>query len=98
MSLKGVSNPRNASDLRDHMGFELVVAINLDREKAEILQRAIMPEIKDIPSRRVSADLRIEGSKLILSISAADLVALRAALNSFLRFIGSALETLEAIS
>jgi len=40
----------------------------------------------------------VEGGQLILSISAADLVALRAALNSFLRFISSTLQTLEAVS
>ena len=82
----------------DRMKFGLTVIIHLDANRAEILYHAILPEVRDIPSRRVSADLRMEGGKLILSISAADLVALRAAVNSFLRFISSALQTLEAVS
>lgn len=85
-------------DCEDQMRFGLTVVIRLDVDRAEILYRAILPEIRDIPSRRVSADLRMEGGKLILSISAVDLVALRAALNSFLRFISSTLQILEAIS
>jgi len=85
-------------DCEDRMKFSLTIVVHLDVDRAEILYHAILPEIRDIPSRRVSADLHVEGSKLILSISAVDLVALRAALNSFLRFISSTLQTLEAIS
>ncbi|RLG04196.1 MAG: hypothetical protein DRN61_03560 [Thaumarchaeota archaeon] len=80
------------------MEFRLTAVIHLDVDRAEILYHAILPEVRDIPSRRVSADLSVEDGKLILSISAADLVALRAALNSFLRFISSTLQTLEAVS
>ena len=82
----------------DRMEFRLTAVIHLDVDRAEILYHAILPEVRDIPSRRVSADLSVEDGKLILSISAADLVALRAALNSFLRFISSTLQTLEAVS
>ena len=95
---KGSLDGEHVSTSGDQMNFGLTIVIHLDADRAKILYHAILPEVRDVPSKRVSANLRVEGDKLILSVSAADLVALRAALNSFLRFISSALQTIEALS
>ena len=67
---------------------------HLPRDYARILYSSIAPEIEDIPSRRTSVSMTLVGDDLSLRIRASDLVALRAALNSFLRFIDSILEAL----
>lgn len=46
---------------------------------------ALLPEMGQ--SRRFRAALKVEGRKLILEVDADDLSALRAALNSYLRWI-----------
>lgn len=76
----------------------LKILFKLPRSKAEILYAAIAPEAADIPSRRAAVNLKLEDEALILEIKARDLVALRAALNSFLRFIDASLNVIDFVS
>ena len=76
----------------------LKILFKLPRSKAEILYAAIAPEAADIPSRRAAVNLKLEDEALILEIKARDLVALRAALNSFLRFIDASLNVIDLVS
>jgi len=79
------------------MNFKLNVFLHLGEEEARILYRAILPEVKDVPSRRTFVNLELAEGGILLSISAADPVALRAASNSFLRFIDSALRSIRLL-
>ncbi len=76
----------------------LKIFFRLPKSKAKILYEAIAPEAADIPSRRAVVNLRIIDEGLILEIEARDLVALRAALNSFLRFIDASLSVMNLVS
>lgn len=64
---------------------------------AEIISRALNPEIATQLERRARADIEQEGVNLCLRISAKDQIALRATMNSFLRWIDGALSTLELV-
>ena len=77
--------------------FEARIVFHLPRDYAKIIHSSIAPEIEDIPSRRTSVSMRLIDEGLSMRIRASDPVALRAALNSFLRFIDSILETLHQL-
>jgi tRNA threonylcarbamoyladenosine modification (KEOPS) complex Pcc1 subunit len=62
-----------------------------------IICGALMPEVKKSATVRSRADLEKNGKLLILKIEAMDTVALRAALNSYLRWIKSMLGVLEVL-
>ena len=78
--------------------FKLRIVFKLREDEAETLYHAILPETLDVPSRRVSVSLSLETGMLALEIRAVDLIALRAALNSFLRFIDSTLQSIRLLS
>jgi tRNA threonylcarbamoyladenosine modification (KEOPS) complex Pcc1 subunit len=58
---------------------------------------ALAPEANRPVTTRVKAVLEREGNFLVLKVEAKDTVALRAALNAYLRWIGSAVKVLEVI-
>ena len=60
-----------------------------------ILESSLRPEVERPSSTRTSASLKAEGSVLKLEIIASDITALRAALNSYLRWVQSINEVLE---
>jgi tRNA threonylcarbamoyladenosine modification (KEOPS) complex Pcc1 subunit len=57
--------------------------------------KALEPEVQKRTAARSSSSLRVDGTSLILEIEAEDTVALRAALNAYLRWIGSLVNVLE---
>jgi tRNA threonylcarbamoyladenosine modification (KEOPS) complex Pcc1 subunit len=61
------------------------------------LLNALAPEANARVSRRTRAVLEKEGKFLVLKVEADDTVALRAALNAYLRWIGSTVKVLEVI-
>ena len=59
--------------------------ITIEGEGAEIIRRALEPEAgRDLP--RAAVGISGSGSRLVLSIDAEDTAALRAAVNSYLRW------------
>jgi tRNA threonylcarbamoyladenosine modification (KEOPS) complex Pcc1 subunit len=58
---------------------------------------ALTPEANAPVTRRAKAILDKEGNFLVLKVEAKDTVALRATLNAYLRWIGSAVKILEEI-
>ena len=66
------------------------------KKRLETIFKAVEPETKKA-TMRSAADLKKEGSFLVLKINAKDTIALRAALNAYLRWINSAVEVLEVI-
>ncbi|MDO9536840.1 MAG: KEOPS complex subunit Pcc1 [Thermoplasmata archaeon] len=65
-------------------------------KQANILARALKPEVSDDLSRN-NLEVREDCGNLIINLEAEDLVALRAALNSYLRWTKLAIDTNEAI-
>jgi tRNA threonylcarbamoyladenosine modification (KEOPS) complex Pcc1 subunit len=58
---------------------------------------ALAPEANRPVTTRAKAVLEREGNFLVLKVEAKDTVALRAALNAYLRWIGSTVKVLEVV-
>jgi KEOPS complex subunit Pcc1 len=70
-------------------------------KRLEMVTRALLPETEKPVTSRSKVSLEKDDAFLVLRVEASDTVALRAALNAYLRWINSAakvLETLENIS
>jgi len=80
------------------MKAEANVCLRLSSEKQlTTLLEALAPEAEKPVGMRAKAVLEREGSFLVLKVEARDTVALRTALNAYLRWIGSAVNVLEAV-
>jgi tRNA threonylcarbamoyladenosine modification (KEOPS) complex Pcc1 subunit len=80
------------------MKSKATVRLRLSSEKhLTTLLDALAPEANKPVTTRAKAVLKSEGSFLVLKVEAKDTVALRAALNAYLRWIGSAVKVLEVI-
>ena len=74
------------------------VRLRLSSEKKlKILLDAVNPEAKRPVSTRAIAVLERKGNFLVLKVEAKDTVALRAALNVYLRWIGSTVKILDVV-
>ncbi|MEM3702995.1 MAG: KEOPS complex subunit Pcc1 [Candidatus Bathyarchaeia archaeon] len=72
------------------MKANAVIHVKLPSKRdLEIVYNALMPEITRPATTRSIANLKIEGSFLVLNVKAKDTVALRAALNAYLRWISA---------
>jgi KEOPS complex subunit Pcc1 len=63
----------------------------------ELVSKALEPEIRKTLTRRSRVALAKEDDFLVLTVEARDTVALRAALNSYLRWINSITSVLEVL-
>ncbi|NIR86993.1 hypothetical protein GWO13_05230 [Candidatus Bathyarchaeota archaeon] len=71
------------------MKSHILVRLNFpSEERLKIVLNALEPETKTPPSPRSIAKVEGRGSSLILSFEATDTSALRAAVNSYLRWVG----------
>ncbi|MCW3997886.1 MAG: KEOPS complex subunit Pcc1 [Candidatus Bathyarchaeota archaeon] len=61
------------------------------------LLEALRPETKR-PGKRSKVNIDRDGSFIILNVEAKDTVALRATLNTYLRWIGSTIDSLEVLT
>ena len=70
------------------MKAQALIRLNFPSEKdVEIALQALQPETKTAPAARSRVQVRGEGRNLILSFEAKDTSALRAAINSYLRWV-----------
>jgi tRNA threonylcarbamoyladenosine modification (KEOPS) complex Pcc1 subunit len=80
------------------MKAKATVRLRLSSEKQlTTLLDALAPEAEKPIGTRAKEVLEREGNFLVLKVEARDTVALRAALNAYLRWIGSAVNVLEAV-
>jgi tRNA threonylcarbamoyladenosine modification (KEOPS) complex Pcc1 subunit len=80
------------------MKAKTTVRLRFSSEKQlAALLNALAPEANRPATTRARAVLNGEGNFLVLKVEAKDTVALRAALNAYLRWIGSAVKVLQAI-
>ncbi len=75
----------------------LIILFKIPEAEASVLCKAVAPEAESLPSQRASVRIRAAEEGLILEIEAKDLIALRAAVNSFLRFLSATMSTLKII-
>jgi len=76
-----------------------VLIIPLDsREMAEMVYKALNPETDSAPSDRAKAELTIRDNTLVVDISAEDLTALRAAMNSYLAWISGCVRAIDSVT
>ncbi|MCX8153728.1 MAG: KEOPS complex subunit Pcc1 [Candidatus Bathyarchaeota archaeon] len=80
------------------MKAKATVCLKLNSEKhLATLLKALAPEAKKPATSRAKASLAADDCSLVLSVEAKDAVALRAALNAYLRWINSALKIIEVV-
>lgn len=74
------------------MKAQAVICLNFSSAKQlKVVLEALRPEIETSVTSRSKVQMKAEGSGLILNFRAKDTSALRAALNSYLRLIGVAM-------
>jgi len=77
---------------------EATIRLQMSSEKQlTTLLEALRPEAHKHASLRTKAVLEREGNVVVLKVEAKDTVALRAALNAYLRWIGSAIKVIEIV-
>ncbi len=69
-----------------------------DQRVVSTVYRALLPETWSAPSDRAVASLRCEADELVIDISASDLAALRAAMNSYLSWVSACLGVLDLVT
>ena len=74
------------------MKAQAVIRLNFSSEKQlNVVLGALKPETETSSTSRSKVDMKTEGQTLILDFRATDTSALRAAMNSYLRLIGVAM-------
>ncbi len=73
------------------------IELELNGETANTLTKSILPEILNAPSRRTKARISLDRGKLYLCLRSNTTAAMRAAVNSYLGWMVSALETLKML-
>jgi tRNA threonylcarbamoyladenosine modification (KEOPS) complex Pcc1 subunit len=75
-----------------------IVRLKFPSEKRlETVFKALKPEVDGPATMRSRAKLEKDGTFLVLNVEATDSVALRAALNAYLRWINSMMNVLEVL-
>ncbi len=64
-----------------------VIEIEGKDKEAEIIYKAIFPEIESSPSDRSKANIMLEGEKLRIAIDSKDASSFRASISSYIRWI-----------
>lgn len=84
------------SDLTDATA-ELRVELE-SSEQANLLLNALRPETDGAPSERATVRLSVQNSTLIIKVSAGDITALRASMNSYLSWISGCLRAIDSVT
>ncbi len=74
------------------------LTVRIRSEHADALYNALLPEEGVLPGQRSRVRVRLDGDELVLEFEAEDTVAMRAAVNAFLRWISAIERTLEVAS
>lgn len=81
------------------MKTQAIIRLNFSTEKQlKIVLEALKPETRTPPTRRSKVQIKGEGNSLTLNFKASDTSALRAAINSYLRWILLTKTILESVS
>ena len=81
------------------MKAQAIIRLNFSSEKQlKVVLEALKPETRTPPTRRSKVQMKSEGNRLTLDFKARDTSALRAAINSYLRWILLIKTVLESVS
>jgi len=81
------------------MKAQAIIRLNFSSEKQlKVVLEALKPETRTPPTRRSKVQIKGEGNSLTLNFKASDTSALRAAINSYLRWILLTKTILESVS
>ena len=67
-------------------------------EVVQMMMSALEPETESVASDRASVQLSAKETVLVIKITAGDLTALRAAMNSYLAWISGSTKTIESVT
>ena len=73
------------------------IRIKASKELVNILLGALQPEAERPSSARSSVSMEAEWGRLAMRVTASDIAALRAALNSYLRWVDAVLDVVERV-
>jgi len=93
-------NPRRLKTLKSRgltESADAEIRIKATEKLVNILGGALIPEAERPSSARSSVTMEIEGQMLIIQVRASDIAALRAALNSYLRWAGAVIDVVERV-
>jgi len=75
-----------------------VIEIPLESKKtAEILLSALKPETKSGPSDRATTQVSVRDHILVIEVEAADITALRAAMNSYIAWVSACIKSIDQV-
>jgi KEOPS complex subunit Pcc1 len=82
-----------------HREAEILLSVDFPSSKiARTIFSSVAPETQQTPGYRSFTKLEADGHTLKMRVQAQDLVALRAASNSFLRFIAASFRAIEVVA
>ena len=73
------------------------ITINVPGNLLNVIEGSLVPEVERPTSERSMVEVASEAGKLTIRIEASDVAALRAATNSYLRWVGAILDVVESI-
>ncbi len=74
-----------------------VVTIDVPGDLVGAIEGSLVPEIEQPTSERSVVEVSTEEGKLMIRFEASDIAALRAAINSYLRWVGAILDVVDSI-
>jgi len=80
------------------LGAKSTIRLNFTSEKQlSTLLSALTPETHTMETKRANVELKADGCCLVLIVKAEDTIALRATLNTYLRWIQSTANVIEVV-
>lgn len=73
------------------------VRVDVPEGVSGLIGESLSPEIERPTSGRSSVAVSVVGGRVVISVEASDVAALRAALNSYLRWVGAILDVVDAV-
>ncbi len=74
------------------------VSIQLSSEVAAIVEESLIPEVEHPISQRSNVEVEARKGKLVISMEVSDVTALRAAFNSYIRWVGAIMNVVDSVS
>jgi tRNA threonylcarbamoyladenosine modification (KEOPS) complex Pcc1 subunit len=74
------------------------VSLQLSPEVAAIVEESLIPEAEHPISQRSNVEIKAEKERLMISMEASDVTALRAAFNSYLRWVEAIVNVVDSVS
>jgi tRNA threonylcarbamoyladenosine modification (KEOPS) complex Pcc1 subunit len=73
------------------------ITIDMPGDLVDVIEGSLVPEVERPTSERSNVDVVAREGKLVIRIKASDVAALRAAVNSYLRWVGAILDVVDSI-